>query len=722
MKEPVATGRRGGRIVSVGSKLAGATVALMLLVTAGVYVKLSAYQRENLLQAKEMAAAAVSRLFADSCAAPVVFSDEQAIKEALTTLGRNEDVEYGAVFAADRAGHIGQKLGELSRGVPETPHSVIGTTIERLRDRVVISSPVRTPEGDVVAVSTIAFSLARENAAISEVRARTLGVSATVALGLTALLLVVARLAIVGPLSKLVLAAKKLEEGSVIDVDVHSNDEIGQLAAAFRSMSVAIQNREAHIKARNADMRLVLDHVGQGFITVDLDGKMSDERSRIVDEWFGPPGGSNKFWEYLQPIDPSAAQWFRLGWESVREDVMPLDLCLDQLPHSISKGGKSFEMAYRPVMREEVLDKVIVVITDVTSRIERERAEQTQREMVSLFHRILSDRTAFEGFFHEAAILVDAIESSDASDLGLLKRQVHTLKGNCALFGIESVAAFCHGLESRIEESIGLFGGNERRTLRALWTKIAEMRSQFAGGISGKVELDPEEYDAFLEDLKHRVDYNVLVATFSSWKFELASRRLALFAEQIQHLAIRLGKAHIECKISTTKLRLPPSKWGPFWAAFAHAVRNAVDHGVETAEVRLASGKGETASIALAVAQKGPEVVVSIKDDGCGIDWQRIAARAEERGLAHANPRDLEEALFAEGISSTVEATVTSGRGLGLGAVREVVQRMGGRVEVYSQPGSGTTFLFIMPQTMLFEDNPSSYASVARPLGVKALP
>ena len=83
---------------------------------------------------------------------------------------------------------------------------------------------------------------------------------------------------------------------------------------------------------------------------------------------------------------------------------------------------------------------------------------------------------------------------------------------------------------------------------------------------------------------------------------------------------------------------------------------------------------------------------------------QRIALRAKERGLPHATPSDSEEALFAEGVSSNVEATLTSGRGLGLGAVREVVRRLGGRIEVQSQTGRGTTFLFIMPQTMLFED------------------
>ena len=146
------------------------------------------------------------------------------------------------------------------------------------------------------------------------------------------------------------------------------------------------------------------------------------------------------FWDYLSRVDPAKGQWFQLGWASLREDVLPLALSLDQLPRVVQKEGQTFELAYRPILRGDQLDKTIVVITDITFKVERERAEQAQREMMSIFHHILSDRLALEEFFTEANTLVDAIVGSDGTDHGLVTRHVHTLKGNCALFGIESVA------------------------------------------------------------------------------------------------------------------------------------------------------------------------------------------------------------------------------------------------------------------------------------------
>ena len=88
---------RSPRISSVAVKLAGATVALIAMVTAGIFLQLSRYQRENLLHAKEVSATAVMRLFADSCAAAVVFNDPSDLRDTLATLGRNEEVEYAAV-------------------------------------------------------------------------------------------------------------------------------------------------------------------------------------------------------------------------------------------------------------------------------------------------------------------------------------------------------------------------------------------------------------------------------------------------------------------------------------------------------------------------------------------------------------------------------------------------------------------------------------------------
>src|SRR6202008_2877164 len=103
-----------------------------------------------------------------------------------------------------------------------------------------------------------------------------------------------------------------------------------------------------------------------------------------------------------------------------------------------------------------------------------------------------------------------------------------------------------------------------------------------------------------------------------------------------------------------------PRRWPPFWSAFAHVVRNAVDHGVETTEQRIAAGKAERAAVALGIAREESQVVVTISDDGRGIDWERIAAQAKDRGLPNRTPHDLEEALFSDGLSSRGEATATS--------------------------------------------------------------
>jgi sensor histidine kinase regulating citrate/malate metabolism len=172
----------------------------------------------------------------------------------------------------------------------------------------------------------------------------------------------------------------------------------------------------------------------------------------------------------------------------------------------------------------------------------------------------------------------------------------------------------------------------------------------------------------------------------------------------VQRLAKRLGRANIVIAGESTLLRLPARKWGPFWSAFAHVIRNAVDHGIETTDERRRAGKPEHATVALGVAREAQSVVVTIRDDGRGIDWERIATVAQERGLPHDTKAELEEALFTDGVTSRMDVTEVSGRGIGLGAVRAMVRQMGGRIELESQTGHGTTFRFVMPQAMLTDD------------------
>lgn len=676
-------------------------MVLIFLITSAVYFVLGGYQRENLLHAKEVAAVGVLRLFADSQAASVEFNDETAIGDALKTLGRNRDIEYAALYSLPAEGKPASKLGELARGAsePAPSRALSDVSLERRDNRVVVSAPVRAPDGKVIANATIAFSLAAENAAITAVRRSTLLVSAGVALGLVMLLIVLARVTIVQPLGKLLVAAKRLGEGSQVQLDVRSRDEIGELATAFRNMASAIQTREERISARNRDMRRVLDNVGQGFITLDAAGTMSDERSAIVDQWFGVPESGAKFWTYISSTNARVANWFRLGWASIEEDMLPLELCLDQLPRTVEVKDSIFEFTYRSILDGERLEQLIVVVTDVTARVARERAERGQREMMAIFNRILADKTAFELFFSEASGLIERITRHSGTP-SELKRNVHTLKGNCALYGLESIVTVCHEIEERLGAEDNVVEARYSDALLALWQQVREVRSQLVRN-DEHIQLDREEFEKFLQDLERRVDHDVLASTFVSWQYEPASKRLALIREQIEHFSKRFGKDYIQVVYGESRLRLPPQSWGPFWSAFAHVIRNAVDHGVERPEERKKAGKPAQATIELGIEKVDGYVQVRIADDGGGVDWSAIAARAAAAGLPHTTPAELENALFAEGITSRSEATMVSGRGIGLGAVRAMVSDLGGRIVIDSQPGRGTSFKFLLPLKML---------------------
>ena len=134
-----------------------------------------------------------------------------------------------------------------------------------------------------------------------------------------------------------------------------------------------------------------------------------------------------------------------------------------------------------------------------------------------------------------------------------------------------------------------------------------------------------------------------------------------------------------------------------------HLIRNAVDHGLESPDVREQRGKAREGSIRLAAIERGGTLLVSLSDDGAGIDVEHVRASAIERGIAPAETlralgdRDALRLVFRPGLSTSGAVTDISGRGVGLDVVRDAVERLHGSVEVSSEPGIGTTFTLSLP-------------------------
>jgi two-component system chemotaxis sensor kinase CheA len=139
-----------------------------------------------------------------------------------------------------------------------------------------------------------------------------------------------------------------------------------------------------------------------------------------------------------------------------------------------------------------------------------------------------------------------------------------------------------------------------------------------------------------------------------------------------------------------------------------HLIRNSMDHGIGTPEERAARGKPATATIHLTARHSGANVLVTVTDDGRGIDCDAVRQRAIERGLISAEAQLTESQIFAllfePGFSTAKQVTDVSGRGVGMDVVRQRVESLRGAVEVESQPGQGTSVTLRLPLTMAIID------------------
>ena len=137
-----------------------------------------------------------------------------------------------------------------------------------------------------------------------------------------------------------------------------------------------------------------------------------------------------------------------------------------------------------------------------------------------------------------------------------------------------------------------------------------------------------------------------------------------------------------------------------------HLIRNAADHGVETPAERRKNGKDEMGQIALDAKRDGGIILITIQDDGAGIDTQRLKSKAVEKGIVNEEAAngmsedELKQLVFAPGLSTAKATTDISGRGVGMDVVRMAIQNLGGNVRVHSELGVGTKFQIELPLTL----------------------
>jgi two-component system chemotaxis sensor kinase CheA len=546
-----------------------------------------------------------------------------------------------------------------------------------------------------------------------------LGVVATL-LGIVVIRGVAAR--IINPLGHLTSVATAIADGRKdqrVSVGLDSfDDELGVLGRAFnqmlqeldgsykdlerlnRTLEHRVAERTRELAQRNRDMRLVLDNVNQGFLTMSRTGILAEERSAIVGQWLGPALPNQSFTAYVGQRDRAFAEAFQLGWEVLLEGLLPIELCIDQLPRRLHHDGRELEFSYHLIQESGsntitlhgLPTGLLIVVNDITEQVKHAREEAERGELLSMVQGFMSDRSGFLASFDEVRQLLEVYGDS-SNDSVTRKRALHTIKGNAALAGFRVIADLCHRAEEQLADGGEAEAAETSRALFDRWQTLSDTLAAMLGERGRDVvEVQAGDLARMIEELRSAGTPGRITARLSDWTLEPAERPLARLARYGRSLAQRLGKGDIHVEVDGGGVRVDPHRWKGLWSELVHVVRNAVDHGMEAADERRATSKPAQPRLLLRTTSAGGRLVIDIEDDGRGIDWDAVRAIARRKGLPYASPEELTAVLLAPDVTTRPAATLTSGRGMGLAAVAGRVRELGGEILVNSRKGQGTQF------------------------------
>ncbi|MFC1642109.1 FIST N-terminal domain-containing protein [Myxococcota bacterium] len=481
--------------------------------------------------------------------------------------------------------------------------------------------------------------------------------------------------------------------------------ELGRLRRGLHSAEDAVETSEKlltetyrTIETANRDMRIVLDNVQQGLVTLDRAGVMAQGRSKAMDALLGEWPGPVRFCDYLARCSAPLGQLFGLAWEQVATGLLPLEVTTDLLPKQWMVGGRHLRFEYVPVQHSgsdsDCIDAMVVVVTDATAEVAKREAEAEQKEAMEVFQRIIRDPDGVDQFAADASQMVHRLTRSDQEqerDSVVIRRLLHTLKGNCGIMGLSRVAVTCHQLEDELatwRPTAGLTPAQGRRLLEA-WRSVAKVIESFQSQRGDEIAIPRDAIRALSERAARGVSSQQIAAEIRTLLHEPVRKRLVRLAESARALACRLHKDPVEVVVQSEDLRLEQGKWSPLWNDLVHLIRNALDHGIKAPSER--EGDQVLPQLKLEAFRQGSAFTVKVSDNGRGVDWASVAAKAAQMGLPASTTAELTAALFVDELTTRKETTDTSGRGIGLAAVRRTVERLGGVIAVTSPAGEGTT-------------------------------
>lgn len=493
-----------------------------------------------------------------------------------------------------------------------------------------------------------------------------------------------------------------------------------ELEQYSKNLEKMVAERTAQISHLNRLMKALLDSLGQGFFVFDPRGLCLEVSSKACETTLeGNPQGK-MIWEVLKLSD-NKIEGFKKWMTTLFSEMLPFEdlapLGPTDYPHN---KGLNISLEYFPLRGDHgQIDGVVVVATDITSLVEARRLAESEKEHAKLIINMIRSKNEMGRFVRESQTILKDLRtlisvSNDEWNLDAIFRHLHTLKGGAALFSVGKMAESCHHAETRLAEYKQARDASKANLLKSqchavelqFQKFITETREVLGPNILSDhrlLEITVPDLNTLLDKLQFSPQAkNIVENNFSHLLFEPIKNFFIPYKEVALQVAEKENKIIRSIEFKNEMIPVVPEIYGPLFATFVHAFRNSVDHGIETPDVRRQHEKPEGGKITVTFEHQdlpSPTLRISVHDDGAGVNPQKIRNRLEKNGIKTDNESDQDviQHLFDSQFSTKDKVTETSGRGVGLDAIKHEALLLGGSARIESFLGAGSTLIVEVP-------------------------
>lgn len=449
------------------------------------------------------------------------------------------------------------------------------------------------------------------------------------------------------------------------------------------------------IRLSRQHMKDVLDSIDEGIVTLDRHLTVQDSYSPYLDQIFGTApstlGGVTLLDLLFAPGTAAEAQGI-LAKESLLtcmgEQKLTWELNSGHLPHEILFHDQTLQLHWQPLFTtQNTISRLLLSIRDITAQRDLEKKMEQETQRISKTQKKLEEilggknaaiRTLFKELKNEWPALQGHILLRD--EHAEVMRRLHTWKGSARTLGLKLLASDIHEMESCL-----LSAPDSQKSIADQWDSLT----------------------AVFHDYLHLLD-TILVSgkteeTVDSDLYAMA----ALYAREIKQRLAQAGCPRqgfiVLDDVQDWKAEVLPR----IHEMLLHAVANAVDHGF----IRPSQDKQRVAAalIQIRAFASNHEVELSVLDNGVGINWNRLRAMAETLNFQPKSGEFLTDLLFMDGVSTAESISHTSGRGVGLSAIRSLCLELGGQIRLEDGEGGGAALRMNFPRASLVKSAPEDH-------------